>query len=126
MEAKDQASAAKAASTKAAAGVKPQSTKAGLAPKKTAATRAETKENVKTIQPAPRRGQDDLTAISGIGPSYEKVLKKAGIHRFEQLATLTAPKLSALAEKIDIPVDRIKKDRWVQKAKAAHQKKYKA
>ena len=79
---------------------------------------------MKTLQPAPRRGQDDLTAISGIGPSYEKILKKAGIHRYEQLATLTAPKLTALAEKIDVSVDRIKKDRWVQKAKAAHQKKY--
>ncbi len=116
----------KAPSNKAAAGAKPRSTKAAPAPKKAPAKRVEAKENVKTIQPAPRRGQDDLTAISGIGPSYEKVLKKAGIHRFEQLATLTAPKLSALAEKIDIPVDRIKKDRWVQKAKAAHQKKYKA
>lgn len=122
-EAKEQAGARKAAS-KGAATKKPAA-KAPRAVGKTAGKTAGAKENVKTIQPAPRRGQDDLTAISGIGPSYEKVLKKAGIHRFEQLATMTAPKLTALAEKIDIPVDRIKKDRWVQKAKAAHQKKYK-
>ncbi len=125
-EAKEQAALAKATTAKApkAASSKKAAPKASSAAKKAPAKRTGTKENVKTLQPAPRRGQDDLTAISGIGPSYEKVLKKAGIHRYEQLATLTAPKLTALAEKIDIPVDRIKKDRWVQKAKAAHQKKY--
>jgi len=136
-EAREQAAAAKAARAaggaaepgKAAAG-KGSTKKAPAkkaASKKAPASRKSggSKENVKTIQPAPRRSADDLTTISGIGPSYEKVLKKAGIHRYEQLATLTAPKLQALAEKIDIPVDRMKKDRWVQKAKAAHQKKYK-
>ena len=38
---------------------------------------------------------------------------------------LNADSLSKLADKVEIPLERIKRDRWVQKAKQAHFRKYK-
>ena len=39
---------------------------------------------------------DDLTAIRGIGPATQKVLREKGIQRFEQVANMTSDQLSEL------------------------------
>ena len=44
----------------------------------------------------PVRG-DDLTIISGIGPTYARRLEAAGIHTFGQLAALTPEQLREVA-----------------------------
>ena len=60
---------------------------------------------------------DDLKESSGIGPSFEKALNRAGVRTYAQLASMGSRKLAQLAEKIDVPLERIKNDEWVEKAK---------
>ena len=69
-------------------------------------------------KPAARRGPaDDLKRIAGIGPSFEKALHKAGVRHFGDLAAMRVADLEALSEKIDVPVDRMRKGKWVENAK---------
>ncbi len=43
---------------------------------------------------------------------------------FKDLASMSSEALTALAAKIEVPLERIKRDRWIQKAKKAHFEKY--
>lgn len=76
--------------------------------------------SVPNERPAPRstsRKKDALTEIEGIGPSYEKALNDAGVYTFAQLAEQEA---ESLAGKIAarVTADRIRRDRWIEQAKA--------
>ena len=60
---------------------------------------------------------DDLKRIYGIGPVFERMLNDMGIHRFEQVANLTAPDLDRIAARLETFPYRIKRDRWVEQAR---------
>jgi len=59
---------------------------------------------------------DDLTAINGIGPAFERALNDIGIMTYAQLA-VQAP--ADLAERLDtrgISTERIERDEWIEQA----------
>jgi len=60
---------------------------------------------------------DDLKVIKGIGPKFEKLLRAAGITSVAQIATWSESELEAIAQKIGVKAERIRKDDWVGKAK---------
>ncbi|MCB2224539.1 MAG: hypothetical protein KQH83_10265 [Actinobacteria bacterium] len=62
--------------------------------------------------PAASAGDDDLSAIDGIGPVYKARLADAGITTFAALGKADA---TALAEKIEAPVSRIQA--WIDAAR---------
>lgn len=69
---------------------------------------------------------DDLQVISGIGPGYAADLNRAGILSYADLARFTRAKgAEELAGMVAVDAARIKRDRWAQRAKAAHKRKYK-
>jgi len=100
------------------------SAKAASKPVAKKASAAATKTAAKKKAPATKRVVDDLLLINGIGPSFQKTLKKAGITSFQQIAVLNPQRIQELADKIGISPDRIRKDRWVQSAKREYSKKY--
>lgn len=60
---------------------------------------------------------DDLTAITGVGPALQKKLKDHGISSYAQIAALNADEIAHLeAEIIKFP-GRIERDDWVGQAK---------
>ena len=77
-------------------------------------------------KPAGKKSGDDLTLINGIGPTFAKALLSAGYTTFKKLAEIDTPKkLENFANKVGIPADRIRNDKWIQAARSAHLKKYK-
>lgn len=61
---------------------------------------------------------DDLRAIYGIGPKFEKLLHQAGITRFSQIAGWSDEDIERIAETISTKAARIRKAGWVDSAKA--------
>jgi len=59
---------------------------------------------------------DDLKLIRGIGPAFERELKRNGVHTFAQIAAWTPADIEAIAPKIKARAERIKRDNWVQRA----------
>lgn len=72
--------------------------------------------------PPPER--DDLRAIRGIGQGMEKRLHKLGIYTFRQIAGWTDEDIEAICKEVEDFGDRIRRDRWVDGARAEHLKKY--
>lgn len=70
------------------------------------------------VAPAPAGVQDDLKEIRGIGPATEKRLNSAGIVSWGQMAGLSEDDLLAVADLLKISVDRIKREQWVEQARA--------
>jgi predicted flap endonuclease-1-like 5' DNA nuclease len=68
--------------------------------------------------------KDDLKKIRGIGPTIEVALNKMGTYTYVQIAKWTARDIARIAQKLDTPPDRIKRDNWVDGAKKQHQEKY--
>lgn len=64
-----------------------------------------------------QREPDDLKRIAGIGPSFERGLRAAGIHSFKQIADWTADDIENAALKLRIVSKRIVRDRWVESAR---------
>jgi predicted flap endonuclease-1-like 5' DNA nuclease len=64
---------------------------------------------------APER--DDLRAIYGIGPKFEKGLHAAGIHRYRQIAEWTNEDVDAIAATLGVKPARIRKAGWVESAR---------
>ena len=61
-------------------------------------------------------GDDDLRAIKGIGPKYDKLLKSHGIRRWEQIASWTEADIARVASELNINAKRIHRGNWVDKA----------
>jgi predicted flap endonuclease-1-like 5' DNA nuclease len=59
---------------------------------------------------------DDLKLIKGIGPAFERELKRLGVHTFAQIAAWTPADIDEIAPKIKARVERIKRDDWVKRA----------
>jgi predicted flap endonuclease-1-like 5' DNA nuclease len=62
-------------------------------------------------------GEDDLTAITGIGPVTARRLRHNGVTTFAQLAGLTDEAIDELAPKLKSAATRIRRDRWVEQAR---------
>lgn len=60
---------------------------------------------------------DDLKVIKGIGPKYEKLLRGAGVTTLAQVAAWSDADIDAIAKKLGIKADRIRKDDWIGNAK---------
>jgi len=58
---------------------------------------------------------DDLTSINGIGPTFAKRLKAAGITTYEELAALTADQLREITHAADWQAD---PNDWILQAQA--------
>jgi len=59
---------------------------------------------------------DDLKQIRGIGPAFERELKRLGVRTFEQIAGWTASDIEEIAPKIKARRERIYREDWVSKA----------
>jgi len=68
--------------------------------------------------------KDDLKMIVGIGPSLERMLNRSGIRTFKQIATWKDSDVQKYDERLNFH-GRIRRDRWVTRAKQEHWKKYK-
>ena len=82
----------------------------------------ETRESTQEMRKAPQSeaGEpakgDDLKAIRGIGPAFERELQKLGVHTYVQIAAWTAADIEAIAPKIRAKAERIRRDGWVTSA----------
>lgn len=65
--------------------------------------------------PAAAVRQDDLKAISGIGPKLEKILNGLGITTYRQVAELTDEQIAKLDSELGI-AGRIQRDGWIDQA----------
>lgn len=71
----------------------------------------------------PSRAQrNKLTAIKGVGPVLEKVLHECGIYYYRQIANLDESGTEELQAQMPQFPGRIKRDKWVEQAKALQQK----
>ena len=64
-----------------------------------------------------RTSPDDLKTIQGIGPTYEKKLKQAGIKTFRDLANADEETISAAIG--PAAVERARREKWVAQARQA-------
>ncbi|HEY3497306.1 MAG TPA: hypothetical protein VGK73_21565 [Polyangiaceae bacterium] len=69
--------------------------------------------------PPPATGDGDLKVVRGIGPKFEKALKAEGITSVRQIAEWTDAEIEAVAGRLGIRAERIRKDDWVGGAKRA-------
>ena len=60
---------------------------------------------------------DDLRAIYGIGPKFEKGLHAAGIQRYRQIADWTEDDVETIAAALNIKPARILKAGWIESAR---------
>lgn len=63
-----------------------------------------------------REHADDLSSIKGIGPKLVKQLRKLGIVRFDQIATLSGSDLDDRSHPLHSMKGRIMKDNWIDQA----------
>lgn len=68
--------------------------------------------------PAPAGAFDDLQRIRGIGSNTAKRLNSAGIRTWRQMAALSERDLNQVADLLKISLDKIKREQWVEQAKA--------
>lgn len=65
----------------------------------------------------PGGSDDDLTTIRGIGPKFARALVAAGIHRVADIAAWTDAEIDAIAPKLKVKPERIRRERWVEHAR---------
>lgn len=73
------------------------------------------------LSPAAPKKQDDLTAITGIGPTLAKKLNETGISSYAQIAALSDGDIDRLEKDIIRFPGRIRRDGWVGQARALSQ-----
>ena len=88
--------------------------KAGKKAAKKPAKKKAAKKPAKAKKKAPK---DDLQEISGIGPAIETKLRKLGFGTFKKIAGLDRDGVDTLAEKLGVSASKIRRERWVTKAK---------
>ena len=64
-----------------------------------------------------RDSNDQLEAIEGIGPEIAKVLRTKHIHRFAQVASLTAPQLKSMLDAEGSRFQLANPETWPEQAK---------
>lgn len=108
--------------------VKPQQQARSSAPKETSSAapvnaKSETPDPPKkaTAKADPAEPADDLTVIDGIGPAFAEDLQRIGIQHFSQLAEQDPDSL-AEALNVRVTAERIRRDQWIEQAKALAKK----
>ncbi len=101
---------------------KPQA--AAAAPEQPKAVKREPKQGTPQTKTATKpatgpagEGEDDLTAIGGIGPALQRKLKEQGIRSFAQIAALSDEDIARLEGSIIKFPGRIKRDDWIGQAR---------
>jgi predicted flap endonuclease-1-like 5' DNA nuclease len=69
------------------------------------------------------QGNDDLTAIPGVGPAIANMLHNMGITTYKEIGLWTPEKLQEIDTKLDFQ-GRIEREKWVEHARRLHEKKY--
>ncbi|MFN4024330.1 MAG: 30S ribosomal protein S1 [Hyphomonas sp.] len=64
---------------------------------------------------APAGDADDLKALKGVGPAFEKKLNEAGVYHFWQIAALSDEQIASLEEELAIQ-GRFERDGWKEQA----------
>ena len=67
---------------------------------------------------------DDLEEIHGVGPKLAPLLQNLGIHTFQQIALWKDSDIDQIEEKLEEFKGRIRREGWVESAKACHWRKY--
>lgn len=106
---KTAAAAEKVASPRKAAA--PKAAEKVAAPKKAAAP-----EKAAAAARTPAKKADDLRRMIGIGPVNARLLRKAGVTTFAQIAAWTAADIQRIEETLEFD-GRIERERWVEQAK---------
>jgi predicted flap endonuclease-1-like 5' DNA nuclease len=70
------------------------------------------------VAPAPDGAHDDLQRIRGVGPATAKRLNSAGIRTWAQMSQLSDNDLDQVADLLKISLDKIKREQWVEQARA--------
>ncbi|MDP3861244.1 MAG: hypothetical protein Q8Q63_06625 [Phaeovulum sp.] len=119
--------AAEAAATATDAPAKPKLTKAEREARaarraarqaRAAAAAAATVDSAPELLAAPRDGKaDDLKAIKGVGPKFEKLLNTNGIWHYDQIAAWGPKDIEAIDARLEGFSGRIARDGWVEQAK---------
>jgi predicted flap endonuclease-1-like 5' DNA nuclease len=60
---------------------------------------------------------DDLKLIRGIGPAFERELKRLGVRTFSQIAAWSDDDIDQIGPQIKARPERIKRDGWVKRAR---------
>lgn len=109
---------AKSASSPAPKTAAPEPKKPTPAPEPKAAKPADPKpaSEPKKAGASASAGPDDLTRIKGLGPKAESTLTKAGVVRFEQIASWSAADIERFDDTLNAR-GRIVRDDWVGQAK---------
>ena len=81
-----------------------------------AVAKVEAEQRAQSVAPPPR--DDDLRAIYGIGPKFEKGLHAAGVRHYRQIAEWTDEEVEAIAAALNIKPARIRKAGWIESAKS--------
>jgi chromosome segregation ATPase len=68
--------------------------------------------------------RDDLKKIRGITPGVEQALNRMGTYTYVQIAKWTADDIARVAQQLETPAHRIKRDNWIAAAKKEHREKY--
>lgn len=68
--------------------------------------------------------RDDLRKIKGIGPVIERLLHDQGISSYRQIAQMKDQELDALAAKLNMPAERVRRFEWIKTARELHAGKY--
>ena len=68
--------------------------------------------------------RDDLKQIRGVGPKLERILNAMGVFHYRQIAAWTDEEIDGVQAKMEGVPHRIRRDNWVEGAKAEHKKKY--
>ena len=68
--------------------------------------------------PAPvAESGEDLKVVKGIGPKFEKLLKAEGVTNVRQIADWTEAEAEAIAKRIGVKMERIRREDWIGSAK---------
>jgi predicted flap endonuclease-1-like 5' DNA nuclease len=80
------------------------------------AKRAALEAELQSLRGRPSDGGDDLKLIRGIGPAFERELKRLGVRTFAQIAAWTDEDIDRIGPQIKARPERIKRDGWVNRA----------
>jgi predicted flap endonuclease-1-like 5' DNA nuclease len=59
---------------------------------------------------------DDLKLIRGIGPAFERELRRLGVCKFSQIAAWTPEDVESISKKIKAKPERVRRDNWIGRA----------
>jgi predicted flap endonuclease-1-like 5' DNA nuclease len=77
---------------------------------------AKLEQEIKAVLSQQGEPGDDLKSIRGIGPAFERELRRLGIRTFAQVAAWTPEDVDTIAPKIKAKPERIRRENWVESA----------